>query len=372
MKKLLISTLVLSTIFSNVASAQVISNNLNVTINGTPYVTPNGEQKPYINQDNRTMVPIRFISNALGVPDSSIQWDNSTQTATISASKKIKITVGKHDLTVDGQNVSMDTATENTQDRVFIPARFIAEALGATVNWDSATNTVNITDPNASKSALNVDQWGSLIRTTNLPTNASDYPYILSNVPNEMYQMKYPWSPDNNGRVSSELFNNDPGITKANLDKWVEQVDGYYNIALNVDYNTIDNNFTKIFDYMDHMVSYRGMQENMNQYISWVKQNQIKLEGSITPEPSMLYDNGSGIYYIRSKIHVKIDSCKENKDIFFNDIYYNYHKLEVGKWYTIYADISLGSSVAADWTIQAQNMGVSVPSLFNGSLVKPN
>ncbi|MDM5275763.1 hypothetical protein QUF95_00085, partial [Paenibacillus silvae] len=31
------------------------------------------------------------------------------------------------------------------------------------------------------------DPWGRVIRTTNLPKNAKDFPYILEEYPNEMY-----------------------------------------------------------------------------------------------------------------------------------------------------------------------------------------
>jgi len=35
---------------------------------------------PYINSDDRTLVPLRFLSYALGVPESGVKWADKDQT----------------------------------------------------------------------------------------------------------------------------------------------------------------------------------------------------------------------------------------------------------------------------------------------------
>ncbi|MHB8158829.1 MAG: rhodanese-like domain-containing protein, partial [Desulfocucumaceae bacterium] len=47
---------------------------------------------------------------------------------------------------VNGRQVSVEPGAFLSQDRVFVPARFIAEELGALVEWDEASSTVIIND----------------------------------------------------------------------------------------------------------------------------------------------------------------------------------------------------------------------------------
>lgn len=48
-------------------------------------------------------------------------------------------------LIVNGQEIQCDVPPQNINGRVLVPARFIAESLGASVTWDSAENAVVIT-----------------------------------------------------------------------------------------------------------------------------------------------------------------------------------------------------------------------------------
>jgi hypothetical protein len=112
-------------------------------INGQVYVTGTGEPEPYINTDSRTMVPIRFFANALGVKDRDITWEPETLTATlIKDDREVKVTLGERFILVNGTKINMDTQAELTDERLFIPVRFIAEGLGASISWEQETNTV--------------------------------------------------------------------------------------------------------------------------------------------------------------------------------------------------------------------------------------
>lgn len=48
-------------------------------------------------------------------------------------------------LIVNGQEIQCDVPPQNINGRVLVPARFIAESLGASVAWDAANNAVVIT-----------------------------------------------------------------------------------------------------------------------------------------------------------------------------------------------------------------------------------
>ena len=119
---------------------------LKMTLGKTTY-TLNGETKTMdvapIIRNERTMLPVRYVAEALGA---EIAWDGATSTATLkTADTEIKITVGAKDATVNGKSVALDSPAFIENDRTYMPVRFVAETLGGTVAWDGATSTATIT-----------------------------------------------------------------------------------------------------------------------------------------------------------------------------------------------------------------------------------
>jgi len=97
---------------------------------------------PYIKND-RTYVPYRYLALALGVAEDDIVWDAAAQKVTVTKGENtVEAVIGSTTLTVNGSAVTMDVAPEISNSRTMLPARFLAEALGATVGWDPATRTV--------------------------------------------------------------------------------------------------------------------------------------------------------------------------------------------------------------------------------------
>lgn len=89
----------------------------------------------------RTMLPVRYVSDALGVAPSAILWDSAAKTVTVLADRVIQIKVGSKEMTINGAKVPMTAAAEMKNDRIFIPVAEIARALGANVEWDNVTKT---------------------------------------------------------------------------------------------------------------------------------------------------------------------------------------------------------------------------------------
>jgi len=113
---------------------------LRVVVNGNRVNFPDAE--PFIDDNGRTQVPVRFVSEALGA---EVGWEGSTKTVTISqGDKEIKIVIGKKDYTINGEKSLMDTEALLKEDRTFVPVRFVSEGLGAKVDWDPAVRTVYI------------------------------------------------------------------------------------------------------------------------------------------------------------------------------------------------------------------------------------
>lgn len=108
------------------------------TVNGIAKVM---DVAPYI-KDNRTYVPMRYMSEALGA---QVVWDNDARTVTLTKGDVVAVfTIGSTTYTVNGENKTADVAPEISKDRTMLPARYVAEACGAVVGWDASTRTVII------------------------------------------------------------------------------------------------------------------------------------------------------------------------------------------------------------------------------------
>ena len=129
-----------------------------IVINGEVINIPS-DMGTVCEKDDRTFVPIRFVSEYLGC---TVNYQETTHTsdsksevkatATITnADKSLSyfVTVGDNLLYTIGSSINiieMDTKVfvNNDEGRMYVPVRFFAEALGYTVGWDEATQTVTL------------------------------------------------------------------------------------------------------------------------------------------------------------------------------------------------------------------------------------
>ena len=115
-----------------------------VRVNGELVDFPDGQ--PYVDANSRTMIPVRFVTEALGA---KVSWDGPNQTAVIEKDgTTVKIKIGSTDLTIvksgKTSTVKMDTAAVVKDGRTYVPIRFVAEALGAKVDYSGTYYTVGI------------------------------------------------------------------------------------------------------------------------------------------------------------------------------------------------------------------------------------
>lgn len=191
------------------------------------------------------------------------------------------------------------------------------------------------------------DRFGRAIRTTNLPSNYKDYPYILASIPNEMYEMKYPLSFPGS-EVSAELYTQKE-FTDSNVDLWMERIRKHYDLVLNVDYRTIDENWEKeIFETISLGLNEDVLKSELKAYREWVQDNQIIIEGWLEPEPTMIYHNGRGRFFVRSQVQFKIVSFKENENLLWDDRV-QYQTLKKGVVYKGYTDVAIATNDGGYW-----------------------
>jgi cyclophilin family peptidyl-prolyl cis-trans isomerase len=136
-------------LFITVTASASLAGVVQVVVNGRSVDFP--DTKPYINQDGRTMVPVRFISEQLGA---SVAWDEAAQKVNIEyKGKKILIPINEKAAYVDNMQIELDTEAVVVANRTMVPLRFVSEALGATVLWSSAASTVRISTSDANLTA---------------------------------------------------------------------------------------------------------------------------------------------------------------------------------------------------------------------------
>lgn len=126
-----LSLLVVPTLAQANAPIRLIINNVAVQADVPPVI-----------ENDRTLVPIRALSEPLGF---TVSWDDATETVTLTRGETvIKLTVGKQEALVGDKPVLMDVPAVNRDGRVLIPVRFVSEQLGAKVEWDGTNRTVSV------------------------------------------------------------------------------------------------------------------------------------------------------------------------------------------------------------------------------------
>lgn len=89
-----------------------------------------------------TMVPIRFVSESFGA---DVTWNQYTKTITITRiDRQIILTVGKQTASIDGKEATLARPPVVVGGRTLVPLRFISEAFGAKVEWNSDEKKVTI------------------------------------------------------------------------------------------------------------------------------------------------------------------------------------------------------------------------------------
>ncbi len=100
---------------------------ISVVVNGQQL----SAQPPAVEIGGRVLLPMRTVFEAL---NATVDWNGATQTAT----------AGVGTASVDGQPVALDVPPRLIAGHTYVPVRFPAEAFGANVGWNQATQTVSI------------------------------------------------------------------------------------------------------------------------------------------------------------------------------------------------------------------------------------
>lgn len=99
---------------------------------------------PPVIKEGRTLVPFRAISESLNAEVSWNGDENAVYVTRNGV--EVKLVIGESKAYVNGEEVELDVPAEITNNRTIVPVRFISEAFGALVEWDEETESVIIVD----------------------------------------------------------------------------------------------------------------------------------------------------------------------------------------------------------------------------------
>lgn len=107
-------------------------------------------------ENSRTIVPIRATAEKLGL---EIQWNKDTEVMTFTkgsdvVSHKMRTNV----ISINGVESTFDTPSVNRDNRILMPVRMLAEAIGCQVNWDNDKRQVLIVSSTTSVESAEVDK----------------------------------------------------------------------------------------------------------------------------------------------------------------------------------------------------------------------
>lgn len=110
-----------------------------VVVNGVPVQF----DQPPVERDGRVFVPLRGVFERLGA---SVVYSGGVIDATGNG-RVIQLHIGSTQALIDGQPTYLDVAPFIIGSRTLVPLRFVSQALGAHVDYDYGTQIVSVTVP---------------------------------------------------------------------------------------------------------------------------------------------------------------------------------------------------------------------------------
>jgi len=139
--------------------------------------------------DNRTLVPVREVFENLG-GEVNWDSKERKVTITL-FQKEISLVINSEEALVDNKTIKLDVPAKIINNKTMVPVRFISEHGGLEVDWDSATHTVNIKYPKAKIKSVEVQKINNIeciVVTSNSPISTYKY-YSIPKEENGTYRL---------------------------------------------------------------------------------------------------------------------------------------------------------------------------------------
>ncbi len=108
---------------------------------------------PFIDEYNRTQVPLRTIMERFGA---DVTWDGEKREVIVDHKGiEVIVPIGENHIFVDGELLENDTYSRIIDGRTFLPIRIVLEAFDAEVLWDSEKSRVSVKRKDAKRIVAN-------------------------------------------------------------------------------------------------------------------------------------------------------------------------------------------------------------------------
>lgn len=133
---LLVAALALTASAAEEVRVEMTIGQADYTVNGKAQTM---DSVPYVNSDDRTMVPLRFLGEAIGA---EVNWNAADGTASVAYKETtVTFTLNSKKMVINNEELETDTAAVVVNDRTMIPLRAAAEAIGSTVFYNKGVIT---------------------------------------------------------------------------------------------------------------------------------------------------------------------------------------------------------------------------------------
>ncbi len=111
-----------------------------VRVNGTVIKFPDGQP---MTMKGRVMIPLRGVFEAIGAV---VEYDSQVRKIVAhKGNEDVELSIGNKVARVNGAEVMMEVVPVLRHRSTLVPLRFLVESLGGTVEYDQASDTVDIT-----------------------------------------------------------------------------------------------------------------------------------------------------------------------------------------------------------------------------------
>jgi len=138
--KLLITTLMSTMLFTAIPSFATNTIAIKIVLNGQEINYNQESGYPYIDQNNRTLVPFRQTMEAFGC---EVQWNQKDQIATASKNgTTVQVPIGQSYILKGTEKVANDTQAVVKNGKTYLPIAVVLKSFGADVEWDNSNKAV--------------------------------------------------------------------------------------------------------------------------------------------------------------------------------------------------------------------------------------
>ena len=287
---------------------------ISVTVDGKTVNFP--DAKPFIDSNGRTLIPVRFVTESLGA---TVEWNEELRRVNIKKDTvEIMLIINDRRFTVNGRIKTMDTEAILKDGRTFVPIRYVAEELGATVGWAPSTSTVIIT----TQDAVNAD----------IP-NAADFYKINPDMPKELYNYPYKKRDFDGWYATNKWMVDRLGLKQVR--EWADEAKGYIETCYNMDYRTLNKEeyIEKLKWYFMPGITWYGgdgkgrpILEHLEYLADMIVEKQIVMKIEYITDPSLVVSDGDTI--VRGRAVYTIENCN---DMDWVNVFFPFGKSELGK-----------------------------------------